>query len=166
MIADDESMRGQLAELIYREADCLDRQDWKGWLDHYCDDAVLWAPAWQDEFHITEDPTSEVSLFYLDSKAMLEDRVWRWSGKDSAASLPLPRTSHLIGNLIFDALDGTQAVLRSRWHTQVFRRNRTWSYAGSYRHRFRFDGEAWKIAEKYIVIINDLIDTTLDLYHV
>jgi 3-phenylpropionate/cinnamic acid dioxygenase small subunit len=165
-MADDEALRRRLAETIYDEANCLDRQDWQGWLDHYLDDAVLWAPAWQDEFRLTEDPTSEVSLFYLEGKAMLEDRVWRWSNDASAASQPLPRTSHLIGNIVFEAVDADEAVLGSRWQTQVFRRGRTWSYAGAYRHRLRRDDTGWKIAEKYIVVINDLIDTALDLYHV
>jgi Small subunit of phenylpropionate dioxygenase len=165
-MTENEALRRQLAEIIYDEADCLDRKDWHGWLDHYCDDAVFWAPAWQDESRITEDPTTDISLFYLEGKSMLEDRVWRWSGGESAASLPLPRTSHLIGNIIFDTLNVDHAVLRSRWHTQVFRKNRTWSYAGAYRHRLRRENESWKITEKYIIITNDLIDTALDLYHV
>jgi 3-phenylpropionate/cinnamic acid dioxygenase small subunit len=165
-MAANEPLYQQLAAVLYKEADYLDRQDWQGWLDQYCDDAIFWAPAWQDESKLTTNPKEEVSLFYIEGKAMLEDRVWRWSGNESPASLPLPRTSHLIGNVSYDVVEPEQVVLRSRWHTQVFRRKRTWSYAGAYRHRLRRENGMWKIAEKYVVIVNDLIDTTLDLYHV
>ena len=51
-------------------------------------------------------------------------------------------------------------------HTQVYRNRRTWSYAGSYRHTLRLDAGRWRIAGKTIVVTNDLLDTTLDLYHV
>jgi len=58
------------------------------------------------------------------------------------------------------------ALLHSRWHTQVYRARRTWSYAGSYRHTLLLGDGRWRIAHKYIVLTNDLVDTTLDLYHV
>ena len=79
---------------------------------------------------------------------------------------PLPRTSHLIGSLRVLACDADTAAVGSRWHTQVYRHRRTWSYAGSYRHTLRLDAGRWRIAGKTIVVTNDLLDTTLDLYHV
>jgi len=155
-----------LSDVLFDDVALLDEQRWEEWLDLYCDDAVIWLPAWDDEHELTADPGNEVSLFYVSGKAELSDRVWRWSQGDSPASVPLPRTSHLVGNIRVLEHQGDQATLSARWHNQVFRKGRTWSYAGSYRHRLRREQGRWRIAEKYIVLTNDLIDTALDLYHV
>lgn len=155
-----------LCDVLHEEAACLDEQRWDDWLALYTDDAVLWAPAWDAEHQLTRDPMREVSLFYVEGKPALSDRAWRWSRGDSPASQPLPRTSHLIGNVRAQELTPAQAVLAARWHTQVYRARRTWSYAGSYRHTLRLEAGHWRIAQKTIVLTNDLVDTTLDLYHV
>ena len=155
-----------LSGLLFEEAACLDEQRWNDWLDLYTDDAVLWAPAWDSEHQLTRDPMNEVSLFYVEGKPALSDRAWRWSSGDSAASAPLPRTSHLVGSVRVTQFSADAAVLHSRWHTQVYRARRTWSYAGSYRHTLLLGDGRWRIAHKYIVLTNDLVDTTLDLYHV
>nr|ART37694.1 E54 [uncultured bacterium] len=155
-----------LTDVVFDEAACLDEQRWDDWLDHYTEDAVLWAPAWDAEHRLTDDPHNAVSLFYIEGRQALSDRAWRWSRGDSPASQPLPRTSHLIGSLRVLACDDTTAEVGSRWHTQVYRARRTWSYAGSYRHALRLDAGRWRVAGKTIVVTNDLLDTTLDLYHV
>lgn len=154
-----------LQNLLYEEAACLDEQRWDDWLALYTEDAVYWVPAWDGEHRLTTDPAGEVSLIYVEGRTALSDRVWRFASGDSPASQPLPRTSHLVGNLRVAELGAQQAVLHSRWHTQVFRQKRTWSYAGAYRHTLRREGGRWRIAEKYVVLVNDLIDTALDLYH-
>jgi 3-phenylpropionate/cinnamic acid dioxygenase small subunit len=155
-----------LTGVLIEEAACLDEQRWDDWLALFTEDAVLWAPAWDAEHRLTTDPQSEVSLFYVEGRPALSDRVWRWSRGDSPASVPLPRTSHLIGSLRVLSCDGRQAELTARWHTQVYRSRRTWSYAGGYRHTLRLEDGHWRIARKTIVLTNDLLDTTLDLYHV
>lgn len=155
-----------LSDLLFEEAASLDEQRWDEWLALYTDDAVLWAPSWDSETQLTADPTNEVSLFYVKGKDALADRMWRWSKGGSPASLPLPRTSHLIGNVRVLEWSSAQATVSARWHTQVYRRERTWSYAGLSRYKLRSVAGQWRIADKYIVLTNDLIDTALDLYHV
>lgn len=153
-------------DLLFEEGAALDEQRWDEWLALYTDDAVLWAPSWDSETELTADPTTEVSLFYVKGKDALADRMWRWTSGGSSASLPLPRTSHLVGNIRLLGLELPEARLSARWHTQVFRHERTWSYAGFSRYKLRaVDGE-WRIADKYVVLTNDRIDTALDLYHV
>lgn len=164
--SDDFATFSTLSDLLFEEAACLDERRWDDWLALYADDAVFWLPSWNDEFELTADPHGEVSLFYVHGKDALTDRVWRWSSGGSPASLPLPRTSHLIGNIRVLRCDGNEAELTARWNCQLFRRQRSWNYAGSYRHQLRMIDGHWRIAHKYVVLTNDLIDTALDLYHV
>ena len=155
-----------LTGVLLEEAACLDEQRWDDWLALFTEDAVLWAPAWDAENRLTADPHREVSLFYVEGRPALSDRAWRWSRGDLPASQPLPETSHLIGSLRVLTCDDSTAELTARWHTQVYRNRRAWSYAGSYQHALRLEAGAWRIASKTITLGYDLLDTTLDLYHV
>ena len=69
------------AELLYREAWCLDTKRWEGWLALYADDAVYWAPAMVGDEGWTDDPDNDVSLMYMD-KAGLEARVFRIENRE------------------------------------------------------------------------------------
>src|SRR5687768_1969046 len=88
-----------IAELVYREADLLDRRQWNDWLDLYAEDAVFWVPTWADEERTVDDPELDLNLIYLKGKGSFEARILRISSRDSYASLPLPRTLHVVGNV-------------------------------------------------------------------
>ena len=46
----------KIEELIFLEADLLDRKQWQIWLDLYTSDCVIWVPAWDTEESLVEDP--------------------------------------------------------------------------------------------------------------
>lgn len=155
-----------ICALLHEEAACIDERRWDDWLALFTEDAIVWLPSWNGEHDLTDDPTNDVSLFYIDGKAELSDRVWRFASGDSPASTPLPRTSHLVGNIEVRELSQGRARVHSRWHSQIYRFKSTWSYAGAYRHELVHEQGAWRIARKQVVLCNDLIDSALDIYHV
>ena len=67
----------QAQRLLFDEAAALDQRRWDDWLALYTEDCEFWVPAWKSEDVPTGDPGSEVSLVYYDSRAGLEERVWR-----------------------------------------------------------------------------------------
>ncbi len=71
-------------ELVSLEAWLLDQRDWDAWLGLYAEDAEYWLPCWEDEYILTKNPNTEVSLIYYNSRAGLEDRAL--SRIDSAAT--------------------------------------------------------------------------------
>lgn len=156
----------EICNLLYEEAACLDDQRWDDWLALYTEDAVFWVPSWDQEHELTNDPLNDVSLIYIDDKETLGDRVWRFSSGDSPASTPLPRTSHIVGNIAVAKFTATHVVVTSKWHCQVHRFKDTWSYAGRYEHSLRRNASGLQIARKYVVLVNSIINTALDLYHV
>lgn len=155
----------QLVGVIRQQAAALDEQRWDDWLSLHSDDIIFWLPAWVDENTLTHDPHNEVSLIYLEGKAALSDRVWRFTSGNSPASIPLARTSHVIGNEQVVSFDGHIAVVHCQWHTLVYRRKRSWVYGGSCRYTLRLEAGQWRIGQRYITLTNDQIDTALDLYH-
>jgi 3-phenylpropionate/cinnamic acid dioxygenase small subunit len=156
------------AELVAREAHYLDRQDWDSWLRLFTEDAVLWAPAWKSESQTTESPDTELSLMYLSGRAAFEERVWRVRSSLSVASMPLPRTSHLVTNLLIERVAPEQDALEaaSNWSVHLFqpKHRQQHTFFGSYQHMFRLIDDEWRIARKTVVLRNDLIPAMIDFY--
>lgn len=158
------------ADLLYTEARLIDQQSWDAWLGLYLDDAVFWIPAWDSEHIYTSDPHNEISLIYYPDRSGLEDRVFRLRTNMSSASVPLPRTCHLVGNVqldgAHDAPDGDVPV-RAHWQCTSFRHKQSHYFAGYYEYLLRPQADGTlRIARKKIIVINDLIPQVLDFYHV
>ena len=156
------------AGLLYQEAACLDERRWADWLALYTPDAEYWIPAWDDAERPTNDPRSQLSLIYYNSRAGLEDRVWRIESGTTIASVPMPRTCHLVTNVrITDVVDD-QPHVSANWHVQLYRpeRQQASSYFGFYEYVLRPEQEHFKIAKKKIILLNDEVDSVLDIYHV
>jgi benzoate/toluate 1,2-dioxygenase subunit beta len=152
----------EATDLLTREALYLDRREWDAWLALYLDDAVYWAPAWQDETTPTSDPDTELSLIYYHGKHNLEDRVWRVQSGLSVASSPVPRTVHQVTNVFV----GEDATVHAAWAVHQFnaRRQTQHSFFGRYEYQLLNDGGGWKIVMKKIILLNDRIPTVADFY--
>lgn len=161
------------AQLVYREAHYLDNQNWDEWLAMFLEDCEYWVPAWKSEHQPTVDPKRELSLIYYSSRSGLEDRVWRVRSGKSVASTPMPRTHHVITNVLLDesaALPGTTSPeslrVLSNWTVHQYRtKYRTTDVLyGRYEHEFaKRDGE-WRIARKKVILLNDTMPAALDYY--
>ena len=160
----------QLAEgvtLIEDEAIAIDEGRWDDWLALYLPDCEYWMPAWKADGAIGTNPKTELSHIYYGNRAGLEDRVARIRSGRSVASVPMPRTLHLIGQVrALAPLANDRLQLRSSWSTQVFfpRTQETHGFFGRAEHELvRRDG-ALRIAKKKIIMLNDYIPTMLDIY--
>ncbi|MFH5926885.1 aromatic-ring-hydroxylating dioxygenase subunit beta [Roseomonas xinghualingensis] len=157
------------ADLLYREGLYLDRQDWDSWLALYAEDAVFWVPAWLDEHRPTSDPDREISLIYHPSRVGLEERIMRIRTRKSVTALPLPRTVHMVTNILPMAVTDGGIEVTSSWMVHEFdpRVSRAHMYVGRYEHTLRREPDgAWRIARKKVLLTNDMIPTALDFYSV
>ncbi len=89
--------------VLFEEARALDEQRFDDWLALYAHDAIFWVPAWTDEGRLTSDPETELSLIHC-TRAQLAERVGRVEGGRSIASSPLPRTAHIVSNVMVGSL--------------------------------------------------------------
>ena len=156
------------ADLLYQEAAYLDERRWAEWLALYTEDAEFWLPAWDEDGRPTDDPQSQLSLIYYSSRAGLEDRVWRIQSGLSPASSPLIRTCHLITNVRITDMVNDHPLVSSHWQVQIYRpeKQQTSSYFGFYQHVLRPYGGSLQIAKKKIILLNDVVESVLDIYHV
>jgi 3-phenylpropionate/cinnamic acid dioxygenase small subunit len=153
-------------EVVAREGHLLDRRDWDAWLALYTEAAVFWVPAWRNESETVEDPDTEVSLIYHDSRRGLEERVLRLRTGKSVTAMPLPRTAHFVSSFLL-ASSGAEAIdLHSSWQVAIYQPRSAIQYtlAGRYEHRLVKDGGGWKIARKKVILINDRVPTLVDFY--
>jgi 3-phenylpropionate/cinnamic acid dioxygenase small subunit len=154
-------------ELLEREAVYLDEQRWDEWLALYTPDCEYWMPTWKSDAELTSNPATELSHFYYASRAGLEDRIYRIRSNRSPASTPLPRTTHLLGNVkLLEPAAGDRLRLRSSFVCHVFfpRAKDSHAFFGSTEHELVADGDKWLVAKKRIVLQNDYIPTMLDFY--
>ena len=154
-----------LCNVLHEEGAALDEQRWDDWLALFTEDCVYWVQAWNGEHELAGNPERDVSLIYMDVRTMLEDRLWRFTSGTAPAAIPLPRTSHLVGNITLRRLEGDSAELSSHWQVSAYRFKELTQTAGRSDYTLRCEGEQWRIAHRRSVLINDQAHTTLDLYH-
>ncbi len=136
-------------QLLYDEADCLDRADLDAWLELYTDDASYWMPVDPAQ----TDPRRHISLFY-DSRLLMEIRRNNF-GHPFAASMEYPvRCSHIIGNIrIKEQADPQSCTVTSNFQAVVYYKTQT-VYAGRYTHELVAADDRWRIRHKRVDLIN------------
>ena len=153
-------------QFLFEEARLLDEREWDGWLALYAGDCVYHVPAWRDETTPTRDPDTEISQIYHASRSGLEERVARVKSGKSVTTMPLPRTTHFVSNIVAgEQGDGTLSV-RANWMVQVYepRTARQHTNFGYYRYAIDDRGGAFVIRRKTIVLNNDCLPTFVDFY--
>jgi benzoate/toluate 1,2-dioxygenase beta subunit len=156
-----------ICAFLYREARYLDDRQWEPWLALYAPEAEYWMPAWDDDDRLTEDPHSEISLIYYPNRNGLEDRVFRIQTERSSASMPEPRTSHMLSNV--EELDerGDLVDVRYNFHTLSHRYKVTDQFFGTiFVTLKKAEDGSYLILRKKIVLKDDYIRQVIDIYHI
>jgi 3-phenylpropionate/cinnamic acid dioxygenase small subunit len=158
----------EVERLLFVEAHLLDDKSWDAWADLYQADAVFWVPSWLNEYDLVTDPDTQISFIYHSSRAQLQERVGRIQSRKSITALPLPRTLHVIANIVLSKQDELAVEARSSWTTHVFdpRTRRQHLHFGIYEHTLVRGPDGYRIARKKIVIMNDCIPTVVDFYSI
>src|SRR5690606_22880575 len=131
--------------------------------------AVLWVPTWKNETELTADPMTELSFIYLEGRAFLEERVQRVISGRAISSVPIPRTTHVIGGVLAESDDDGMTVrVDSAWSSHVYLHKDAGcvAYAGRYEHMLSWNGEGYRIVRKKIVLTNDFLASKLDFFYI
>ncbi len=157
----------QVRDLLYMEADLLDRQCWDEWLALYVEDCVYWVPAWLSEDELGDDPEMQVNMIYIVGKPGLAARLHRISSGQAYAETPLARTSHLVGTVRLLDSDNEIISASAKWTAlSTDARMGKQIRGGWYEYELRRDGEGLRIGRKKIVLLEDVIDGAIDIYQI
>tara|TARA_Y100000588_G_scaffold305616_2_gene328981 strand:+ start:681 stop:1169 length:489 start_codon:yes stop_codon:yes gene_type:complete len=157
----------KIEELIYLEADLIDRKQWPDWLDLYTQDCVIWVPAWESEEALVDDPELSINMMYLVGKPALEARIHRITSADAYASLPLSQTMHSVTNIRIVNSNSNDIEVFAKWTVLSLdpRRGKIWR-GGWYEFIFVKERKLIKIKSKKIVLLENAIDGTIDIYQI
>ncbi len=155
-----------ICAFLYREVRHLDDREFEPWLELYAPEAEYWMPSWDDDDQLTEDPHSQISLIYYPNRNGLEDRVFRIKTERSSASMPEPRTNHMLTNVEVLEDRGESVDIRYNFHTLSHRYKVTDHYFGTIYATLRKGGDAgYLFTRKKIVLKDDYIRQVVDIYH-
>jgi benzoate/toluate 1,2-dioxygenase beta subunit len=155
---------------IHLEALYIDQCAWNEWLALYTEDCSFWVPSWRDENALVEDPHSEISFLFADSRRILEERVRRITMGKSITTIPMPRTVHMVSNPV-ELQPRAPGYIRisTAWTNHLYdpRTNLAKQLFGRYEHELvRAENGEVRIAAKKVILASDRVATVLDIYSV
>ncbi|MGE5268461.1 MAG: aromatic-ring-hydroxylating dioxygenase subunit beta [Thiohalocapsa sp.] len=172
--ATDEALSREVEQFLYREARLLDERRFHDWLTFFADDVRYWMVGRSNRYprhskaiailaperYVEDDSGRDDELAILDeSKETLEARVRRLDTGMAWAEDPPSRTRHMISNIEIEPGDSV-GELRVYSNFIVYR-SRAGSeedfYVGARRDVLRRDGEGWKIAERRLVLDQNVL---------
>ncbi|KAB2967765.1 anthranilate 1,2-dioxygenase small subunit [Zoogloea sp.] len=159
-------LQKSVEQFLYRKAELCDRHAWDDYLELFDEGSEFHIPQWDSEHVYTTDPKRGMSMIYYSNRAGLEDRVFRIRTGKSAASTPLPRTLHLVSNVIIQDVSDSQLEVKAKWVTHYYRFGVASHVFGDVTYTLKPAGNSWVILRKHVVVMNDTIDAVLDFYHV
>ena len=136
-------------EFLYKEARLLDTGELEAWLELFTEDATYWVPLERGQ----KDPLQTSSIMY-DDRTLLELRVKQARHPRAHARLPLARTVHQVGNVVFHEEDSSHVKVDSTLTLVEWRNEKQRLWGALVEHRLRRAGNGWKIAAKRIDLVN------------
>jgi 3-phenylpropionate/cinnamic acid dioxygenase small subunit len=160
-------VRDTVQELLYREARLLDGRRFGEWLELFCDDAVFWVPAVGMDGEPTTDPETSLNFIYIVGRPGLAARVFRVESGGSLASNPLPRTRHLVTNILIDRDGPGEIEAFANAQVVAFCEPRGRQILnGSYEYVLRKEKGGLRIARKKVLLLEYVIDGYFDYFTV
>jgi 3-phenylpropionate/cinnamic acid dioxygenase small subunit len=136
-------------ELVWREAELLDRKDYPVWKELYTADAFYVVPIDPE----TEDFAGSLNMIYDDAR-MRDMRVTRMIEGYAIAAVDAARTVRTVSRFVPQSVTDEEVVLRSAQILIAYKRGRHDIWAADVRHRIRLSGDGDRIAEKVVRLVD------------
>jgi len=122
-------LQREVEQFLYHQSELLDGKNWQGYLDLFAEDGLYWMPCSADQ----TDWESWPSIF-IEDKSLMEVRMERVTHPNAWSQAPLWATSHVVGNVVLESVQGEEISVRSRFHMMELRRDDIRHFGGAYRH--------------------------------
>jgi benzoate/toluate 1,2-dioxygenase subunit beta len=88
------SLREEVTEFLFTEAELADAGDYDGWLALWDDPCTYWVPCNLEDY----DPRKHISIIY-DDRARLEERCFRLTTGGAHSQEPKSKVCRVVGNI-------------------------------------------------------------------
>lgn len=140
--------RAEVEDLLYREAELLDRWELDEWLGLYADEAAYVVPS---NDLPGGDPDKDMVLID-DNRVRMEARVERLKSRKAHREYPHSRTSHQVTNVRLGAVEGDTLPVKAEFTVWRYRAERGVAYCGHYEMGLVLTGHGLRIASKRVVL--------------
>lgn len=127
VVGDD--LQREVEQLLYLQAELLDRKLWQAWMDLFDERGIYWMPVTPEQTEWEGSPS-----IFAEDKLMMEIRKGRISHPNAWSQAPMWETNHIVGNVAIESTDGATIQVRSRFHMMELRRDDVRHFGGTYRH--------------------------------
>jgi 3-phenylpropionate/cinnamic acid dioxygenase small subunit len=115
-----DSLRQQIEDFYYAEAELLDNRQFREWFTLLADDIRYWMPIRHNPLERCNDIKDELAnpgegFYFDDDKASLRIRVERVYARNAWAEMPPSRTRHLITNVRVKNDDGSAVEVHANF---------------------------------------------------
>ncbi|MBO9513506.1 MAG: aromatic-ring-hydroxylating dioxygenase subunit beta [Variovorax sp.] len=122
-------LQREVEQLLYLQAELLDRKHWQAWMDLFDERGIYWMPAAPEQTEWEGSPS-----IFAEDKLMMEIRKGRITHPNAWSQAPMWETSHVVGNVAIESACGATIQVRSRFHMMELRRDDMRHFGGTYRH--------------------------------
>ena len=137
--------RSEAEDLLFEEADLLDRWQLEQWLELFTDDAAYLVPSTD----LPPGTQPDKALFYIaDDHTRLKERVVRLTKKTAHSEWPRSRTRHLVSNVRVGSAEGDETPVSAAFVTFRTKNGVTDTYMGRLLYRLKRVDGGLRIREK------------------
>jgi 3-phenylpropionate/cinnamic acid dioxygenase small subunit len=150
-LTDERLLRG--VELIWREADLLDRKDYHAWQDLYADDGLYVVPIDPD----TEDFDNTLNMVFDDAR-MRAMRVTRMTQGHAIAVVDSARTVRTVSRFVPQAVNNDEVRLRAAQVVVAYKRGTHDVWAGEVEYWIRLSDDS-ALGDRIVRKVVRLVDS-------
>lgn len=142
-------LQREVEQFLFYQAELLDGQHWRAYLDLFATDGIYWMPATPEQTEWMNSPS-----IFAEDRWMREVRLGRITHPNAWSQAPHWTTSHLVGNVAIERASDTEVQVRSRFYMAEYRRDRLRQFSGTYRHTLVHEPEGWRIQLQRVDLFN------------
>ncbi len=142
-------LQRQVEQFLYYQSELLDTKCWQAYIDLFADGGVYWMPARPEQTEWLNSPS-----IFAEDKQLMGVRMGRIMHPNAWSQAPLWETNHVLGNVVIEELAETVVRVRSRFQVLELRRDQLRSFAGTYRHTLRRQGQDFEIELQRVDLMN------------
>jgi benzoate/toluate 1,2-dioxygenase beta subunit len=139
----------RIEQFVFEEARLLDTGQFEAWLKLYEPQGIYWMPSQPGQ----TDPQNVASIIYEDH-AILSIRVQRLLEARALVLTPMPRTTHIIGNIEFLEKVVDEFIVEAAFICVEQQAEQQRIYSGRHTYRLASKDETFRISMKRCALIN------------
>jgi len=143
------SLQQRVEQFLFHQSELLDGKHWGAYIDLFTDDGLYWMPVTPEQTEWLDSPS-----IFAEDKRMMEIRMGRVTHPNAWSQAPQWGTSHLVGNVVIEAIDDAKICVRSRFQMVELRRDALRQFAGTYRHTLQRTEDDFKIVLQRVDLLN------------